>query len=41
MVATGGALVPLPRDSGAGLYEMVSEYLVGRLGEHGPFADGE
>lgn len=41
MVAAGGALGPLHRDSGAGLYKMVSEYLVGRLGEHGPFADGE
>lgn len=31
------SLGPLHRNSGMGLYEMVGEFLIGRLGEHGLF----
>lgn len=42
MVTTAGAWVLCPeRSSGVGLYKMASEFLMGRLGEHGLFPEVE
>lgn len=34
-----GSQGPLHRDSGVGLYKMISEFLIGKLGEHSLFPE--
>jgi hypothetical protein len=39
VVATAGSWVLCTRHSGVGFHKMVSEFLIGRLGEHGLFPE--